>query len=66
MIALSFFINSYRKGKNMSGSLPLLARQMQKQIIKTGITKSTGLDDFLGIKTLNENEDIVIKMKILL
>lgn len=50
----------------MSGSLPLLARQMQKQIIKTGITKSTGLDDFLGIKTLNENEDIVIKMKILL
>ena len=44
----------------MSGSIPFLARQAQKQIIKTGITKSTGLDDFLGIKSLNENEDIVI------
>ena len=44
----------------MSGAIPFFARQAQKQIIKKGITTSTGLDDFLGIKHLNENEDIVI------
>ena len=42
----------------MSGAIPFLARQAQKQVLKTAITKSTGLDDFLGIKPLNENEDI--------
>lgn len=44
----------------MSGAIPFLARQAQKQVLKTAITKSTGLDDFLGIKPLNENEDIVM------
>ena len=42
----------------MSGSF--LLRQAQKQLLKKSITKSTGLDDFLGIKPLNENEDIVM------
>ena len=44
----------------MSGIIPFLVRQAQKQILKKTITKTTGLDDFLGIKLLNENEDIVI------
>ena len=44
----------------MSGAIPFLARQAQKQVLKTSITKSTGLDDFLRIKPLNENEDIVM------
>ena len=42
----------------MSGSF--LLRQAQKQLLKKSITKSTGLDEFLGIKPLNENEDIVM------
>ena len=42
----------------MSGSF--LLRQAQKQLLKKSITKSTGLDEFLGIKSLNENEDIVM------
>lgn len=44
----------------MSGSIPYIARFAQRQILKNAITHSTGLDDFLGIKPLNENEDIVI------
>lgn len=42
----------------MSGSF--LLSQAQKQLLKKTITKSTGLDEFLGIKPLNENEDIVM------
>ena len=44
----------------MVKAIPFLAKQVQKQTIKTAITRSTGLDDFLGIKNLNANEDIVI------
>lgn len=44
----------------MSDAITFLAKQAQKQVLKTAITKSTGLDDFLGIKSLNENEDIVM------
>ena len=50
----------------MSGAISFLARQAQKQVLKTAITKSTGLDDFLGIKPLNENEDIVMNELLIL
>lgn len=54
-------INFDRKGIiKMSGAIPYLAKQAQKQILKKAITSTTGLDDFLGIKPLNENEDIVM------
>ena len=44
----------------MPNIIPFLVKQTQKQILKKSITHSTGLDDFLGIKSLNENEDIVM------
>ena len=47
--------------KKMPNIIPFLVKQTQKQILKKSITHSTGLDDFLGIKPLNENEDIVIR-----
>lgn len=44
----------------MPNIIPFLVKQAQKQILKNTITHSTGVDDFLGIKSLNENEDIVM------
>lgn len=45
----------------MPNIIPFLVKQAQKQILKKAITQSTGLDDFLGIKPLNKNEDIVMR-----
>ena len=44
----------------MPNIIPFLVKQAQKQILKNTITHSMGLDDFLEIKSLNENEDIVM------
>lgn len=44
----------------MSGVIPFLAKQATRQAMKKAITHSIGLDDFLGVKPLNEYEDIVI------
>ncbi len=45
----------------MSKSIPVvIGKTVKRQLTKSAVTKSTGLDEYLDITPLNENEDVVI------